>query len=426
MNQFKYEPSGRDVKVTLSGAVFIDSNPRIQALITLFNSMDPEFLSRTTHGRIVVELQDALHDALDKYGVRELAKNYAMKLMQENPKIKTDERERNMVLRSIKGGVLAPYSGEIEKQINVVLERSGVSEAKLSPVHSMNADAMQFQFILRGGVEFFLTNSNSVLLDFNAEEQAKLCMLIASDKSYAEDVLDAIPEIFNSTIQAIPSFMDVDAEIKRMVKELIARQDPDEIKNWKTRVPYSSLTYYSSKVDAEIQRQGWDVSERSKYKELQRSKFYEKYGHKVSNQRINEVKGTGKHGRYDVSVAYGYAPGDFRAGLSGLVTYKLQVDAKEEANLILVNDDTFGEEFNARLRDFTESYFKGRLSGLDLGNLIQQYVDHLLEDAVGSVNLGRHFEIFIKDLMSNTRDPLYKYRAEIKTEIESRGIILDR
>lgn len=67
MNQFKYEPSGRDVKVTLSGEIFIDSNPRIQALITLLNSMDPEFLSRTTYGRIVVELQDALHDALDKY-----------------------------------------------------------------------------------------------------------------------------------------------------------------------------------------------------------------------------------------------------------------------------------------------------------------------------------------------------------------------
>lgn len=410
MNQFKYEPSGRDVKVTLSGAVFIDSNPRIRALITLFNSMDPEFLSRTTYGRIVVELQDALHDALDKYGVRELAKNYAMKLVQENPKIKTDERERNMVLRSIKGGVLAPYYDEIEKQVNVVLERSGISEAKLSPVHSMNADKMQFQFIPHGGVEFFLTSTNSVLLDFNGEEQAKLRMLIASDKSYEQNILDAIPEIFNSTIQAIPSFMDVDAEIK----------------NWKTRVPYSSLTYYSSKVDAEIQRQGWDVSERSKYKELQRSKFYEKYGSKVSNQRINEVKGIGKHGRYDVSVAYGYAPGDFRVGLSGLVIYKLQVDAKEEANLILVNDDAFGEEFNTRLYNFTESYFKGRLSRLDLGNLIQQYVDHLLEDAVGSVNLGRHFEIFIKDLMSNTRDPLYKYRAEIKTEIESRGIILDR
>lgn len=54
MNQFKYEPSGRDVKVTLSGAVFIDSNPRIQALVTLLNSMDPEFLSRTTYGRIVI------------------------------------------------------------------------------------------------------------------------------------------------------------------------------------------------------------------------------------------------------------------------------------------------------------------------------------------------------------------------------------
>ena len=426
MNQFKYEPSGRDVKVTLSGAVFIDSNPRIRALITLFNSMDPEFLSRTTYGRIVVEMQDALHDALDKYGIRELAKNYAMKLVQENPKIKTDERERNMVLRSIKGGVLAPYYDEIEKQVNVVLERSGVSEAKLSPVHSMNADKMQFQFIPHGGVEFFLTSTNSVLLDFNAEELGKLYMLVTQDKSYEQDVLDAIPEIFNSTIQAIPSFMDVDTEIKRMVKELVARQDPDEIKNWRTRVPYSSLVYYSSKVDAEIQRQGWDASERSKYKELQRSKFYEKYGHKVSNQRINEVKGIGKHGRYDVSVSYGYAPGDFIAGLSGLVTYKLQVDAKEEANLILVNNDAFGEEFNARLYNFINSYLKGRLSRLDLGNLIQQYVDYLLEDAVGSVNLSRHFEIFIKDLMSNTRDPLYKYRAEIKTEIESRGIILDR
>ena len=218
--------------------------------------MDPEFPSRTTYGRIIVELRDALYDALDKYGIRELAKNYAMKLVQENPKIKVDERERNMVLRSIKVGVLAPYSGEIEKQVNVVLERSGVSEAKLSPVHSMNADTMQFQFIPHGGVEFFLTSTNSVLLDFNAEEQAKLRMLIASDKSYEQNILDAIPEIFNSTIQAIPSFMDVDAEIKRMVKELIARQDPDEIKNWKTRVPYSSLTYYSSKVDAEIQRQG--------------------------------------------------------------------------------------------------------------------------------------------------------------------------
>lgn len=421
MNQFKYEPSGRDVKVTLSGAVFIDSNPRIQALITLLNSMDPEFLSRTTYGRIVVELQDALSDALDKYGVRELAKNYAMKLVQENPKIKTDERERNMVLRSIKGGVLAPYYDEIEKQINVVLERSGVSEAKLSPVHSMNVDTMQFQFVPYGGVEFFLTNTNSVVLNFNAEELGKLYMLVAQDKSYEQDILNALPDIFNGTIQAIPSFTDIDKAIARVIKELVARKDPDEIKNWRTRVPYSSLVYYASKVDAEIQRQGWDASEGVK-----RSKFYEKYGRKMNGQKINEVNGVGKHGRYDVSVSYGYTPGDFRAGLSGLVTYKLQVDAKEEANLILVDNTAFGEEFNTRLHDYVYSYFKGRLSRINTSNLIKQYVDHLLEDAVGSVNLSRHFEIFIKDLLSNIKNPLHSYGNEIKAEIESRGITLSR
>ena len=421
MNQLKYEPSGRDVKVTMNGEIYIDSNPKIQALVTLINDMDPEFLSRTIYGRIVVEMQEALYDALDKYGIRELAQHYTKKLVVENPRIKTDERERIAVLRSIKGGVLAPYSDEIERQLNVVLERSGMSEAKLSPVHSMNADKMQFQFIPHGGVEFFLTSTNSVVLNFNAEELGKLYMLVAQDKSYEQDILDAIPDVFNSVIQAIPSFTDIDKAITRVVKELVTRKDPDEIKNWRTRTPYSSLVYYSSKVDAEIQRQGWDASAGVK-----RSKFYEKYGRKMNGQKLNEVNGVSKHGRYDVSVSYGYAPGDFRAGLSGLVTYKLQVDAKEEANLILVNNTAFGEEFNTRLRDFIQSYLKGRLSRLNLGRLIQGYVDHLLEDAVGSINLGRHFEIFIKDLMSDTKSPLYTYRTEIKTEIESRGIILSR
>ena len=387
--------------------------------------MDPEFLSRTTYGRIVVEMQDALYDALydalDKYGVRELAQSYAKKLVAENPRIKTDERERIAVLRSIKGGVLAPYYDEIEKQVNALLERSGVSEAKLSPVHSMNLGKMQFQFVPYGGVEFFLTSTNSVILNFNAEELGKLYMLVAQDKSYEQDILDALPDVFNSTIQAIPSFTDIDKAITRVIKELVARKDPDEIKNWRTRTPYSSLIYYSSKVDAEIQRQGWDASVGAK-----RSKFYEKYGRKMNGQKMNEVNGVGKHGRYDVSVSYGYTPGDFRAGLSGLVTYKLQVDAKEEANLILVDNTAFGEEFNTRLHNFIQSYFKSKLSRLNLDRLIKGYVDHWMEDTVGNVNLSRHFEIFIKDLLSDTKSPLRAYSSEIKTEIESRGIILDR
>ena len=43
-------------------------------------------------------MQNALHDTIDKYSIRELAKNHIENLLKENPKIKSDERERRKYL----------------------------------------------------------------------------------------------------------------------------------------------------------------------------------------------------------------------------------------------------------------------------------------------------------------------------------------
>lgn len=57
MNNFKYTPKGRDISITMDGDILIDSNPKIQALVTLINEKDPEALSYGTRGRIAVEMQ---------------------------------------------------------------------------------------------------------------------------------------------------------------------------------------------------------------------------------------------------------------------------------------------------------------------------------------------------------------------------------
>lgn len=98
MNNFKYIPKGRDISITMDGDILIDSNPKIQALVTLINEKDPEILSYNTRGRIAVEIQNALYDAIDKYSIRELAKNHIENLLKENPRIKSDERERRKYL----------------------------------------------------------------------------------------------------------------------------------------------------------------------------------------------------------------------------------------------------------------------------------------------------------------------------------------
>ena len=424
MNNFKYTPKGRDIAITMDGEILIDSDPKIQALVTLINEKDPEILSYNTRGRIAIEMQNALHDAIDKYSIRELAKNHIENLLKENPKIKTDDREREKALRDIKSGVLAPYSEELEKQLKEILENDMVNEANFSIKHYTTANKMNFNFVPYGGVDFYLTSTNMVSLSFDEEEQGKLYMLTAYDKSFEKDILDALPGILDDTIRDIPNFTDIDKEIGRMIKELIARKDEDEIRNWKNNVPYSSLVYYSDRINAEIKRHGYDVSERSRFRDLQKARFYEKYGHKIKNPRIYEAGGKGNHGKYDISVIYGYKPGDFSINIGGLVNFKLQVDAEEEANLILVNKDIFGEKFNDRLYNFIYAYFKDKLRRTNTNQVIKKYVDYLFKYEKG-LNIERSMNIFIKDLYAYNTDPLYSYKDEIKAEIEKRGINLE-
>ena len=424
MNNLKYTPKGRDISITMDGEILIDSDPKIQALVTLINEKDPEILSYNTRGRIAVEMQNALYDAIDKYSIRELAKNHIENLLKENPKIKTDEREREKALRDIKSGILAPYSEEIEKQLKEILESDMVNEANFSIKHYTTANKMNFSFIPYGGIDFYLTNTNMVSLKYDEQEQGKLYMLTAFDKSFEKDILDALPDILNDTVRDIPNFTDINKEIERIVKELLVRRDEDEIKNWKNNTPYSSLTYYVDRINAEIKKHGYDVSERSRFRDMQKMRFYEKYGYKIKNQRIYESGGKGKHGKYDIGIIYGYKPGDFSINIGGLVNFKLGVDAQEEANLILVNKDTFGEEFNSRLYNFINSYFKDKLRRVSTNLVIKKYVDYLFKYEKG-LNIERSMSIFIKDLYDYNTDPLYSYRDEIKTEIEKRGISLE-
>ena len=424
MNNFKYTPKGRDISITMDGDILIDSNPKIQALVTLINEKDPEALSFGTRGRIAVEMQNALYDTLDKYSIRELARNHIENLLKENPKIKSDEREREKALRSIKSGVLAPYSEELEKQFKEILENDMVNEANFSIKHYTTANKMNFSFVPYGGVDFYLTSTNMVSLSFDQEEQGKLYMLTAYDKSFEKDILDALPDLLNDVIKDIPNYINIDREITRVVKELLARKDEDEIKNWKNNVPYSSLVYYIDRINAEIKRHGYDVSERSRFRDLQKARFYEKYGHKIKNPRIYEAGGKGKHGKYDISIIYGYKPGDFSINIGGLVNYKIQVDAEEEANLILVNKDTFGEKFSDRLYDYIYAYFKDKLRRTNTNLVIKKYVDYLFKYEKG-LNIERSMNIFVKDLYAFSTDPLYLYKDEIKAEIEKRGINLE-
>nr|DAY19339.1 MAG TPA: hypothetical protein [Caudoviricetes sp.] len=299
-----------------------------------------------------------------------------------------------------------------------------VNEANFSIKHYTTANKMNFSFIPYGGIDFYLTSTNMVSLSFNEEEQGKLYMLTAFDKSFEKDILDALPDILNDTVRDIPNFTNIDKEIERIVKELLARKDEDEIRNWKNNAPYNSLVYYVDRINAEIKKHGYDVSERSRFRDVQKMRFYEKYGHKIKNPRFYESGGKGKHGKYDIGIIYGYKPGDFSINIGGLVNFKLGVDAQEEANLILVNKDTFGEEFNSRLYDFVNSYFKDKLRRVSTNLVIKKYVDYLFKYEKG-LNIERSMNIFIKDLYNYNTDPLYSYRDEIKTEIEKRGINLE-
>lgn len=204
MNEFKYTPKGRDISITMDGEILLDSNPKIQALVTLINEKDPEILSYNTRGRIAVEMQNALYDAIDKYSIRELTKNHIENLLKENPKIKSDDREREKVLRDIKSGILAPYSEDIEKQLKEVLESDMVNEANITG--GVRVDPDKIYMLHDKGysgvmVYFGSTNKNYVQIkDFNTEEHAKIHMYTAMNPEYKRMFLNAIPGLINETI----------------------------------------------------------------------------------------------------------------------------------------------------------------------------------------------------------------------------------
>ena len=204
MNNLKYTPKGRDISITMDGEILINSDPKIQALVILINEKDPEILSYNTHGRIAIEIQNALYDAIDKYSIRELAKNHIENLLKENPKIKTDDREREKALRDIKSGVLAPYSEELEKQLKEILENNMVNEANITGGVRIDPDKI-YMLHDKGYsgvmVYFGSTNKNYVQIKtFNAEEHAKIHMYTSMNPEYKRIFLNAIPNLINETI----------------------------------------------------------------------------------------------------------------------------------------------------------------------------------------------------------------------------------
>nr|DAD65392.1 MAG TPA: hypothetical protein [Myoviridae sp. ctA4D8] len=372
MNNFKYIPKGRDIAITMDGEILIDSDPKIQALVTLINGKDPEILSYNTRGRIAIEMQNALYDAIDKYSIRELAKNHIENLLKENPKIKTDDREREKALRDIKSGVLAPYSEELEKQLKEILENNMVNEANITG--GVRVDPDKIYMLHDKGysgvmVYFGSTNKNYVQIkDFNAEEHAKIHMYTSMNPEYKRMFLNAIPDLINETIL---DFVEMN------------------------------------------ERAG-------------RSKFYEKYGDKIIKNRLNEENGKDEFGGYDITLTYKNRSGEFGIRIGDLVDYSVRASAEEEAVLLKADKDAFAKTLHKYIYNYVYTYFKDICVRNNSSKLVKEYVDFVIK---GSGRVGGSLDRFFHDMLSgletNNTDLLYAYKDEIRAEVEKRGIVLN-
>lgn len=372
MNNLKYTPKGRDISITMDGEILIDSDPKIQALVTLINEKDPEILSYSTRGRITIEMQNALHDAIDKYSIRELAKNHIENLLKENPKIKTDEREREKVLRDIKSGVLAPYSEIIEKQLKEVLESDMVNEANITGGVRIDPDKI-YMLHDKGYsgvmVYFGSTNKNYVQIkDFNAEEHAKIHMYTVMNPEYKRVFLGAIPSLINETIL---DFVEMN------------------------------------------ERAG-------------RSKFLEKYGDKITKNRLNEENGKDEFGGYDITLTYKNRSGEFGVKIGDLVDYSVRVSEQEEAVLLKADKDAFAKTLHKYIYNYVYTYFKDICIRNSGDKFVKEYVDFVIK---GSRRVGGSLDRFFQDMLNglevDSTDLLYAYKDEIRAEVEKRGTILN-
>lgn len=376
MNNLKYTPKGRDISITMDGEILIDSGPKIQALVTLINEKDPEILSYNTRGRIAIEMQNALYDAIDKYSVRELTKNHVKNLLKENPKIKTDEREREKALRNIKSDVLAPYSEEIEKQLKEVLENDMVNEANITG--GVRVDPDKIYMLQSKGysgivVYFGSTNKNYVQIkDFNIEEHAKIHMYTSMNPEYKRVFLNAIPGLISETIL---DFVEMN--------ERAGRQD-------------------------------------------KKSKFMEKYGDKIIKNRLNEESGKDEFGGYDITLTYKNRSGEFGVKIGDLVDYNVQVSEQEEAVLLKAYKDAFAKTLHKHIYNYVYTYFKDICVRNNGSKLVKEYMDFVIKGSrrVGG-SLSRFFHDMLDGLEINSTDLLYVYKDEIRAEIEKRGIILN-
>lgn len=376
MNNFKYTPKGRDISITMDGEILIDSDPKIQALVTLINEKDPEILSYNTCGRIAIEMQNALHDTTNKYSVRELAKNHIENLLKENPKIKIDDREREKAIRNIKSGVLAPYLEDIEKQLKEILESDMVNEANITG--GVRVDPDKIYMLHDKGysgvmVYFGSTNKNYVQYkNFNAEEHAKIHMYTSMNTEYKRVFLNAIPNLINETIL---DFVEMN--------ERAGRQD-------------------------------------------KKSKFLEKYGHKIIKNKINEESGRDEYGSYDITLTYKNRNGEFGVRIGDLVDYSVRVTAEEEAVLLKADKEAFAKTLHKHIYNFVYTYFKDICVRNSGDKLVKDYVDFVIK---GSRRVGGSLDRFFHDLLSgletNNTDLLYAYKDEIRAEVEKRGIVLN-
>lgn len=376
MNNLKYTPKGRDISITMDGEILIDSNPKIQALVTLINEKDPEILSYNTCGRIAVEIQNALYDAIDKYSIRELAKNHIENLLKENPKIKTDEREREKALRDIKSGVLAPYSDVVEKQFKEILENDMVNEANITGGVRVDPDKI-YMLHDKGysGVMIYFgsTNKNYVQIKtFNAEEHTKIHMYTSMNPEYKRIFLNVIPNLINETIL---DFVEMN--------ERAGRQD-------------------------------------------KKSKFLEKYGHKIIKNRLNEESGKDEYGSYDITLTYKNRSGEFGVKIGDLVDYSVRVSAEEEAVLLKADKEAFAKTLHKHIYNFVYTYFKDICVRNNGNKLVKDYIDFVIKGSrrVGG-SLDRFFQDLISGLETNSTDLLYAYKDEIRAEVEKRGIVLN-
>ena len=372
MNEFKYIPKGRGISITMDGEILIDSDPKIQALVTLINEKDSEILSYNTRGRIAVEMQNALHDAIDKYSIRELAKNHIENLLKENPKIKTDDREREKALRNIKSGVFAPYSEELEKQLKEVLENNMVNEANITG--GVRVDPDKIYMLHDKGysglmIYFDSTNKNYVQYkNFNEEEHAKIHMYTSMNTEYKRVFLNVIPGLISETIL---DFVEMNEKVRK-------------------------------------------------------SKFYEKYGDKIIKNRLNEESSKDEFGGYDITLTYKNRSGEFGVKIGDLVDYNVRASVEEEAVLLKADKDAFAKTLHKHIYNYVYTYFKDICIRNNGSKLVKDYVDFIIKGSrrVGG-SLSRFFHDMLNGLETNSTDLLYAYKDEIRAEVEKRGIVLN-